>query len=52
MGGHEVRFPAGPRQLSGGYLTVTADRLHETLAPLLGEAVRYGVGVAAVARTV
>ena len=48
--GHEVRFPGGARRLAGGYLTVTADRLHATLAPLLGDAVRYGVGVAAVAR--
>jgi lycopene beta-cyclase len=46
----EVRFPAYSRPLQTAYCSVTSERLHEHLAPLLGEAVRCEAEVASVAR--
>jgi lycopene beta-cyclase len=40
---HEVRFPAGRRVLSGAYGSITSARLHEVIAPVLGERVRLRV---------
>jgi lycopene beta-cyclase len=45
---HEVRFPSGRRVLSGGYASITSDRLHEVIAPALGERLRLGRPVAEV----
>jgi lycopene beta-cyclase len=42
---HEVRFPAGRRVLHGGYASVTSERLHEVVAPALGERLRLGARV-------
>jgi len=43
---HEVRFPSCRRVLSGGYGSVTSERLHDVIAPVLGERVRLGARVA------
>lgn len=47
--GHDVRFPERERSLQGGYLSITAERLHATLAPVLGSRLRLGCGVRALA---
>jgi lycopene beta-cyclase len=46
--GHDVRFPGLARTLSGGYLSLTSERLHQAAAPALD--VRYGVAVDAVSQ--
>lgn len=40
--GHDVRFPAFSRTLTGGYRTLTAERFHDVLVRELGDAVRFG----------
>lgn len=40
---HEVRFPAGRRVLLGTYGSITSARLHEVIAPALGERLRLSV---------
>jgi lycopene beta-cyclase len=47
--GHDVKFPERQRQLAGGYLSITAERFHATLAPVLGERMRFGVRVHSIA---
>jgi lycopene beta-cyclase len=47
--GHDVMFPERQRQLAGGYLSITAERFHATLAGVLGGRVRPGVGVRSIA---
>ena len=49
--GHEVRFPAYTRQLSGGYCSITSARLHEVIAPVLGSRVRLGTRAAQVSQS-
>lgn len=34
---HEVRFPAARRVLSGAYASITSERLHNVIAPVLGQ---------------
>jgi lycopene beta-cyclase len=48
---HEVRFPAFRRILSGGYASIGSARLHEVVAPALGERLRLGVRVETVHAT-
>jgi lycopene beta-cyclase len=43
--GHDVEFPERRRQLDGGYLSITAERFHATLAAALGGRMRLGTGV-------
>lgn len=43
--GHEVRFPAGRRVLSGAYLSITSGQLHDVVAPRLGDRLRLGARV-------
>jgi lycopene beta-cyclase len=43
--GHDVEFPERRRQLDGGYLSITAERFHATLAATLGNRMRLGTGV-------
>lgn len=45
---HEVRFPAGRRVLSGAYGSITSARLHDVIAPHLGERLRLRTRVAQV----
>lgn len=40
---HEVRFPAGRRVLSGAYGSITSARLHDVIAPVMGERLRLCV---------
>jgi len=42
---HEVRFPRGPRVLSGAYLAITSARLHEVIAPALGHRLKLEAAV-------
>jgi lycopene beta-cyclase len=37
---HEVRFPGGTRRLAGAYASITSDRLHGVIAPVLGDRLR------------
>lgn len=48
---HEVRFPGGTRHLPGGYLSVLSDRLHEVIAPQLGDRLRLQARVSTVEPT-
>jgi lycopene beta-cyclase len=43
--GYRVRFPKYERTLTTAYKSISSERLHEVLAPALGERVRYGVDV-------
>lgn len=42
---HEVRFPGYRRQLSGGYCSISSDRLHREVSALPGLELRLGVAV-------
>ena len=46
--GYSVAFPARRRRIGNPYVSLTSDRLHEVIAPVLGDAVRYGAEVVAV----
>lgn len=48
---HEVKFPGISRMLSGAYASITADRLREVIATVLGARLRTGVNVAVVEPT-
>jgi lycopene beta-cyclase len=48
---HEVRFPGSRRLLAGGYASVTSERLHDVIAPVLGAELRTGIPVSTVAET-
>ena len=48
--GHEVRFPDGTRLLSGGYSSITSDRLHDVVASRLGDRLRLNSRVETVTR--
>ncbi|MEM9169176.1 MAG: lycopene beta-cyclase CrtY [Pseudomonadota bacterium] len=41
----EVRFANHARKLRTGYRSATSDRLHDTVAPLLGERARFGADI-------
>lgn len=43
--GYTVAFPKRRRRLGIAYASVTAERLHAVIAPVLGDSVRYGVSV-------
>jgi lycopene beta-cyclase len=45
---HEVRFPNGRRVLSGAYGSITSDRLHHVVTPVLGPRLRLGARAARV----
>ena len=45
---HEVRFPRRTRMLSGGYSSITSDRLHSVVTAALGDRVRFGCDIASV----
>lgn len=45
----EVRFPSHARRLRTGYRSIVSQRLHDAVAPLLGEGVRLGAEIAGVA---
>jgi lycopene beta-cyclase len=45
---HELRFPGRRRVMNNGYNSVTSERLHEVVAPLLGDRMRLGTEVAEV----
>jgi lycopene beta-cyclase len=42
---HEVRFPAARRVLQGGYGSITSGRLHDVVAPALGDGLRLDARV-------
>jgi lycopene beta-cyclase len=44
--GYTIAFPHRKRRLENAYASITAQRLHEVIAPELGDSVRYGVDVA------
>jgi lycopene beta-cyclase len=46
---HEVRFPGHRRLLSGGYRSITSERLHAVIAPVLGARARFAAAVASTA---
>jgi len=46
---HELRFPNRRRTLRDGYNSVTSERLHEVVAPVLGDRLRLGAEVEEVA---
>jgi lycopene beta-cyclase len=43
---YEVRFPRFERRLAIGYRSISSERLHETIGPVLGSDVVYGAKVA------
>jgi len=43
---HELRFPGRHRTINDGYNSVTSERLHEVVAPVLGDRMRLGTEVA------
>jgi lycopene beta-cyclase len=45
---HELRFPSRRRTINDGYNSVTSERLHEVIAPVLGDRMRLGTEVAEV----
>lgn len=45
----EVRFPGHSRILATGYHSITSDRLHDVIAPALGDSVRYNARAISVA---
>ena len=45
---HELRFPNRDRVMDGGYNSVTSERLHEVVAPALGNRIRLETEVAEV----
>jgi lycopene beta-cyclase len=45
---HELRFPSRRRTINDGYNSVTSARLHEVIAPVLGDRMRLGTEVAEV----
>ena len=45
---HELRFPKRKRTIQDGYNSVTSDRLHEVVAPVLGDRLRLDTEVAEV----
>jgi lycopene beta-cyclase len=45
---HELRFPGRRRTINDGYNSVTSKRLHEVVAPVLGDRMRLGTEVAEV----
>jgi len=42
----EVRFPAHRRMMSTGYASISSERLHDVIAPALGDGLIAGAGVA------
>ncbi len=48
-GGYDIRFPAHRRSLSTAYRAISSDRLHEVVAPIMGEDAWLGVDIAEVA---
>lgn len=44
--GYSIAFPGRRRRLDIPYASITAERLHAVIAPVLGDQVRYGVDVA------
>ena len=45
----EVRFPGHTRILATGYHSITSDRLHDVIAPALGDSVRYNARAISIA---
>lgn len=44
--GYSIAFPGRKRRLGIPYASISAERLHAVIAPVLGDSVRYGVEVA------
>lgn len=49
---HEVRFPRTARVLSGGYASITSNRLHAVIGAALGDRVRFDCDVASVGNAI